>query len=60
MTTLRIRARIDADPPEWTIEWYGVMGDGCWMLLRNGQVFSFHTYKWQARLARRSLRGETP
>jgi hypothetical protein len=53
MPTIRIREPIQHDPPEWTIEWYGVYGDGCWMLLRDGMIVSLHDYKWLARLARR-------
>ena len=53
MPTIRIRLPTKHDPPEWTIEWYGAYGDGCWMVLRDGEIFSVHTYKWQAWLARR-------
>ena len=51
MTTIRIRP--PSDDGRLTIEWYGGAGDGAWMLLLGGRVVSTHTWKWQARLARR-------
>ena len=48
-----IRVRPPSDDGRWTIEWYAAMGDGVWVLLHGGRIFSMHDYKWQARLARR-------
>lgn len=59
MTSIRVRE--PSDDGRWTIEWYAVMGDGCWMLLHGGRIKSMHDYKWQARLARRrAVRGGRP
>jgi hypothetical protein len=51
-----IRIRPPSDDGLLTIEWIGAMGDGVWALLDGGHIVSVHTWKWQARLARRSLR----
>ena len=56
MTSIRVRAPIDVYPPEYTVEFYSVGGDGLWMLLENGRVVSFHWWKWQARRAARQAR----
>ena len=51
MSTIRVRE--PSDDGRWTIEWIGAMGDGVWALLLGGRIYSLHTWKWQARLARR-------
>lgn len=56
MTSIRVRPPIDKTPPEYTVEWFGIGGDGLWMVLENGRERSFHTFKWQARREARRLR----
>ena len=56
MTSFRVRPPIDKTPPEYTVEWYSAyIGEGMWMVLKNGREHSFHTFRWQARREARRL-----
>jgi hypothetical protein len=57
VSSFRVRQPIAKSPPEFTVEFYSIGGDGLWMVLENGRVVSWHWWKWQARLAARRLRG---
>lgn len=56
MTTIRVRQPDSFAPPRYTIEWYGAMGDGCWMVLRNGVPCSKHYWRLCAWIEARRLR----
>lgn len=53
--SIRIREPIEKEPPEFTVEWYSVGGDGAWMVLENGNIRSFHNSKRKAKRIARQL-----